>query len=680
MADDQNTLGLSTALWTKVINANGDYAKLTEAERGEYYQAVCESLGLNPLTRPLEYLSLNGKLRLYALRDCTDQLRRIHGISIHIVNRERVGDIYIVTARATDKTGREDESTGAVSLGQSKGDAMANQLMRAETKCLPLKAEILTREGCKTYNHVTIGEEVLAYDIARDRCVWTPLLGVSISKEEDTVRFGSARHSVRCTPAHTWVIHPRPSDGNQQRRLVQTKALKAVERIVLAAPCVSGDHPLDPVHAALLGWVMCDGSIRRRKGWVQLDITQSKPDTVQEISDLIQQGGYTPRVDHTPSVMRAFPHGKRYRVQAGHRWVFNAAESRQILSKAGIHEPQQLPGLVTQLSQPARAAMLRAMMLADGSTKGLPDSRRGGFGKKMKPGVMEAWRILTFLEGQLVGRLRDVGGIPYQSLCNRRYWSGNRLTCTDPQREPVWCPETAYGTWVAKYDERLIITGNSKRRVTLSIAGLGALDEVELEAIPPERLKAQLSPEPHRSHAVLDETSDREASALLLEQILDALKQLVPGGTPQDKARLPMLIRETFGVHGWSAVKELKIPALQAGYAQLREAIEAQAPDEPADEDVPIHEPPDEPEPDAATDTMHPPDRATGAALATPDQIARLRELAQEVGDEAYADLQDVLEHNPKGVQVETAEAIRQRLEARLAKASAAAPDAGGAR
>src|SRR6266850_3842791 len=112
----------------------GDLSGLTETQRLSYYRAVCQSLGLNPLSKPFEYLWLNGKLRLYALRDCADQLRRLHGISIYIVNRERLGDIYIVTARAKDKTGREDESTGAVALGTLKGDALANALMKCETK------------------------------------------------------------------------------------------------------------------------------------------------------------------------------------------------------------------------------------------------------------------------------------------------------------------------------------------------------------------------------------------------------------------------------------------------------------------------------------------------------------------------------------------------------------------
>jgi hypothetical protein len=118
----------------ETVVLGGDLAGLNAAQRADYYGAVCRSLGLNPLTKPFEYLTLNGKLRLYALRDCADQLRRLHGISIYIANRERLSDIYVVTARAKDCHGREDESTGAVTVGALSGDALANALMKAETK------------------------------------------------------------------------------------------------------------------------------------------------------------------------------------------------------------------------------------------------------------------------------------------------------------------------------------------------------------------------------------------------------------------------------------------------------------------------------------------------------------------------------------------------------------------
>jgi hypothetical protein len=63
----------------ETVVIGGDLAELNAAQRAEYYAAVCRSLGRNPLTKPFEYLTLNGKLRLYALRDCADQLRRLRG-------------------------------------------------------------------------------------------------------------------------------------------------------------------------------------------------------------------------------------------------------------------------------------------------------------------------------------------------------------------------------------------------------------------------------------------------------------------------------------------------------------------------------------------------------------------------------------------------------------------------
>lgn len=112
----------------------GDLAKLSTEERLSYYQRTCESLGLNPLTKPFEYINLNGKLTLYARKDCTDQLRSVHRVSIKIVDRRREDDIVTVTAQATLPDGRADESTGAVSIANLKGEALANAMMKAETK------------------------------------------------------------------------------------------------------------------------------------------------------------------------------------------------------------------------------------------------------------------------------------------------------------------------------------------------------------------------------------------------------------------------------------------------------------------------------------------------------------------------------------------------------------------
>lgn len=132
----------------------GDLARLEPEDRARYYVRVCQSVGLNPLTRPFEYISLNGKLTLYALKGCTDQLRALHGVSVtNLVEVERDG-LHIVTVYVQDQFGRLDAAKGVVALtypetirdrhgnlikhpkaGQPlTGEDLANAVMKAETK------------------------------------------------------------------------------------------------------------------------------------------------------------------------------------------------------------------------------------------------------------------------------------------------------------------------------------------------------------------------------------------------------------------------------------------------------------------------------------------------------------------------------------------------------------------
>ena len=116
------------------VMLGGDLRDLTAPQKVSYYRAVCDSIGLNPLTKPFEFITLSGRLVLYATRNATDQLRKIYGISVHITAREVLEDTYVVTARATMPTGRYDESTGAVPIAQLKGDGRANAMLKCETK------------------------------------------------------------------------------------------------------------------------------------------------------------------------------------------------------------------------------------------------------------------------------------------------------------------------------------------------------------------------------------------------------------------------------------------------------------------------------------------------------------------------------------------------------------------
>ncbi len=113
----------------------GDLAKLSPEDRIRHFMQVCETVGLNPATKPFDYFKNKaGKLVLYANKSATDQLRSLRNVNISIVAREDIGGVYVVTARASLPGGRCDESTGAVACGGLKGEDLANSFMKAETK------------------------------------------------------------------------------------------------------------------------------------------------------------------------------------------------------------------------------------------------------------------------------------------------------------------------------------------------------------------------------------------------------------------------------------------------------------------------------------------------------------------------------------------------------------------
>lgn len=129
---------LSPALAGEIMETvliKGDLRYLSQEQRVIYHNAICEKIGLNPLTRPFAYIELNGKLTLYALKACTDQLRQIHGVSISILSHDLDGDLYSVHVKARDASGREDEDFGVVVLPpENRALDRANTMLKAVTK------------------------------------------------------------------------------------------------------------------------------------------------------------------------------------------------------------------------------------------------------------------------------------------------------------------------------------------------------------------------------------------------------------------------------------------------------------------------------------------------------------------------------------------------------------------
>lgn len=118
------------------IVTQGNLATLTEAQRTDYYLALCDALGLDPRFRPVDFIESQGRVVAYLNRGATDALARREGIQRDIVSRPQVVSIDTVkvvecVASATDRNGRSETRTGTLILKDH-----ATVFMKCETKAI----------------------------------------------------------------------------------------------------------------------------------------------------------------------------------------------------------------------------------------------------------------------------------------------------------------------------------------------------------------------------------------------------------------------------------------------------------------------------------------------------------------------------------------------------------------
>ena len=115
----------------------GDLSGLNETQKVQYYNTLCERIGIDPATQPFKLIKFtrNNVSReiLYADKGATQQLCKIYNISTEVRAKEDIGGVYVVTVRASNGARYTDED-GAVSIQGQKGEYLANSMMKAITK------------------------------------------------------------------------------------------------------------------------------------------------------------------------------------------------------------------------------------------------------------------------------------------------------------------------------------------------------------------------------------------------------------------------------------------------------------------------------------------------------------------------------------------------------------------
>src|SRR4051794_16290833 len=128
------------------VLGTGDLYQLTNEQRVAHYLNLCQSLGLNPLSRPFQWIEFKegentpAVLTLYFKPSGAAQLLRNHQISVYFPRKEIVGELFVCEAEGRAPNGRTGHATKYVPLtgkyGKLTGNRLANAFMSAESGAL----------------------------------------------------------------------------------------------------------------------------------------------------------------------------------------------------------------------------------------------------------------------------------------------------------------------------------------------------------------------------------------------------------------------------------------------------------------------------------------------------------------------------------------------------------------
>jgi hypothetical protein len=228
------------------VLVTGDLARLTSEQRVSYYTRLCESLSLNPLTRPFEYLTLNQKLVLYARKDATDQLRSHRNVSVSISSSVQVGDLYVVTARATLPNGRTDEEIGAVNTAGLRGELLANAMMKCVTKAKRRVTLSICGLGLLDESEIDSIPDARRFEERAPPTVEAPTLGEKISDHAGD--FARAYADVLEEPAPSVDVVKSDEPEQQMGSPLREECRSVMERMRRINPQTKVTLPDDDAH------------------------------------------------------------------------------------------------------------------------------------------------------------------------------------------------------------------------------------------------------------------------------------------------------------------------------------------------------------------------------------------------------------------------------------------------
>jgi DNA polymerase I len=348
--------------------------------------------------------------------------------------------------------------------------------------CVPKTTRAVTKRGVVHCDDLVVGEEILAYDPQTGTTKWTPMIDKAVYNDGDApvYRIGNKNRSFVTTATHRWPVMraTRGADWRGPREyyptFAQTNDYQWEDIFVHSAPLDHPDRPdLSVDEVALFAWLLTDGCVRWSTNGTG---TSSRGGLNRGVQAQITQKLTSKNGDSTAHIQGLIGRNPEWfgKVREGGGCLVYSVRPqivRDIYTKCGFPfhgltgSIVQLESFVISLGSSQLAEFANVCYLAEG----WKTTDKGGRAIAQNRGpALDAMRMAFFLVGNFPGR-NSVNKTNYPTEhTNVTFKIGSpttgatRFKVDEVGTDQVWCPKTAYETWVAVDDDGMIfITGNT---------------------------------------------------------------------------------------------------------------------------------------------------------------------------------------------------------------------------
>ena len=309
--------------------------------------------------------------------------------------------------------------------------------------CVPMYSEALTKTGWKSFKDIKVGDTILAYDPDSDTLKWTLIKNLHFYENAKTIKMDKQHFEITSTPDHKWITYNKNSGF--KRKINEQKLSKILETI-------------NEVN---------DGKITKKEAQIKLPafFHYYKNYNGKTQEQIIKQG----RISKGGVNFTKTKNLKRSMCILTAARLDNCYKPLQIesISKYGDNWVEK----ILNMSADQIDAFFASAIIYDGNQKTdlLLEKNTGTrktentYGFKQKDEMHgDIFELAAFLSGRNVTRgKKNQYGITSFYVRDKRYIPLDVMRFSEDEEQDVWCPETEFGTWVMRQNNRILITGNS---------------------------------------------------------------------------------------------------------------------------------------------------------------------------------------------------------------------------